>query len=60
MRARADRRARRESFAYGNSASDLPHLQLVRHGMLVNGSLAARREAAALGVRLRRLGLKIR
>jgi phosphatidylglycerophosphatase C len=39
-----------ETFAYGNSASDLPHLKLVRHGMLVNGSLAARREAAELGV----------
>ena len=39
-----------DSFAYGNSASDLPHLKLVRHGVLVNGSLAARREAAALGV----------
>jgi HAD superfamily hydrolase (TIGR01490 family) len=35
-----------DTFAYGNSASDLPHLRLVRHGMLVNGSLAARREAA--------------
>jgi HAD superfamily hydrolase (TIGR01490 family) len=39
-----------ETFAYGNSDSDLPHLQLVRHGLLVNGSMAARREAAALGV----------
>lgn len=39
-----------DSFAYGNSASDLPHLKLVRHGLLVNGSLAARREAATLGV----------
>jgi len=39
-----------ETFAYGNSASDLPHLKLVRHGMLVNGSLAARRKAAELGV----------
>jgi phosphatidylglycerophosphatase C len=39
-----------ETFAYGNSASDLPHLRLVRHGLLVNGSLAARREAAELGV----------
>jgi phosphatidylglycerophosphatase C len=41
---------RRESFAYGNSAADLPHLQLVKHGLLVNGSVAARRKAAALGV----------
>ncbi len=39
-----------ETFAYGNSASDLPHLRLVRHGLLVNGSLAARREATELGV----------
>ena len=39
-----------DSFAYGNSASDLPHLQLVRHGMLVNGSLAARRAASDLGI----------
>jgi len=39
-----------ESFAYGNSASDLPHLALVNHGQLVNGSLAARRAAAELGV----------
>ncbi len=39
-----------ETFAYGNSESDLPHLQLVRYGMLVNGSLAARRAAAELGV----------
>ena len=43
-------RADPETFAYGNSASDLPHLALARHGLLVNGSLAARREAAALGV----------
>ncbi|HKU90326.1 MAG TPA: HAD-IB family hydrolase [Steroidobacteraceae bacterium] len=39
-----------DTYAYGNSASDLPHLRLVRRGMLVNGSLAARREAAELGV----------
>lgn len=39
-----------ETFAYGNSASDLPHLKLVRHGVLVNGSSRARRKAAALGV----------
>ncbi len=39
-----------DSFAYGNSASDLPHLKLVRHGLLVNGTPAARREAATLGV----------
>ena len=39
-----------QSFAYGNSASDLPHLRLAQHGLLVNGSAAARRAAAALGV----------
>jgi phosphatidylglycerophosphatase C len=39
-----------ETFAYGNSDSDLPHLQIVRHGLLVNGSASARRAAAALGV----------
>ena len=39
-----------DTYAYGNSASDLPHLKLVRRGMLVNGSLAARREAAELEV----------
>jgi phosphatidylglycerophosphatase C len=39
-----------DTYAYGNSASDLPHLKLVRRGMLVNGSLAARREAALLEV----------
>jgi len=38
------------TFAYGNSDSDLPHLRLARHGVLVNGSLGARRAAAALGV----------
>lgn len=39
-----------ETFAYGNSDSDLPHLRLAKHGLLVNGSVAARREAAAMGV----------
>ena len=39
-----------DTYAYGNSHSDLPHLRLARHGVLVNGSLAARRAAAALGV----------
>lgn len=38
------------TFAYGNSASDLPHLKLARHGLLVNGNAGARRAAAALGV----------
>jgi len=40
----------RESFAYGNSASDLPHLLLVRHGLLVNGNVSARRAAVAHGI----------
>ena len=39
-----------ETFAYGNSASDLPHLKLVKRGLLVNGSQAARRAAAEGGV----------
>jgi phosphatidylglycerophosphatase C len=38
------------TFAYGNSDSDLPHLRLARHGLLVNGSTGARRAAATLGV----------
>jgi HAD superfamily phosphoserine phosphatase-like hydrolase len=36
--------------AYGNSASDLPHMALVDHGVLVNGSRAARRKARTLGI----------
>jgi phosphatidylglycerophosphatase C len=36
--------------AYGNAASDLEHLALVDHGVLVNGSPLARRRAAELGV----------
>ncbi len=43
-------RADTESFAYGNSASDLPHLALAKHGVLVNGSAGARRAARSLGV----------
>jgi phosphatidylglycerophosphatase C len=39
-----------ETYAYGNSDSDLPHLRLVKHGLLVNGSFAARRQAAELGI----------
>jgi len=39
-----------DSFAYGNSASDLPHLKLVKHGQLVNGNLTARRQASDAGV----------
>jgi phosphatidylglycerophosphatase C len=36
--------------AYGNATSDLAHLALADHGVLVNGSLAARRRAGQLGV----------
>jgi phosphatidylglycerophosphatase C len=50
LRAIVAARSDRETFAYGNSDSDLPHLRLVKHGLLVNGSVAARREAAAMGV----------
>jgi HAD superfamily phosphoserine phosphatase-like hydrolase len=39
-----------ETVAYGNAASDLPHLELVERGVLVNGSAAARREALRAGV----------
>jgi phosphatidylglycerophosphatase C len=42
--------AESETFAYGNSHSDLPHLRLARHGVLVNGSVGARRDAAGMGV----------
>jgi phosphatidylglycerophosphatase C len=38
------------SAAYGNAASDIPHLKLVEHGVLVNGSAAARREAERAGI----------
>jgi HAD superfamily hydrolase (TIGR01490 family) len=50
LRALVAERKDPDTFAYGNSDSDLPHLQLVKHGLLVNGSLAARRAAAAVGV----------
>jgi phosphatidylglycerophosphatase C len=36
--------------AYGNSRTDLPHLRLADHGVLVNGSEKARREARESGV----------
>jgi phosphatidylglycerophosphatase C len=36
------------SVAYGNAASDLPHLRLADRGVLVNGDTAARRQAAGL------------
>jgi phosphatidylglycerophosphatase C len=36
------------SVAYGNTASDLPHLRLADRGVLVNGDTPARRQAAEL------------
>jgi phosphoserine phosphatase len=36
--------------AYGNSESDLPHLRQADRALLVNGSAAARRCAAAAGI----------
>ena len=36
--------------AYGNAASDLPHLALAERGVLVNGTRAAQRAAQSLGV----------
>jgi phosphatidylglycerophosphatase C len=36
--------------AYGNSASDLPHLQVVDRPLLVNGSTRARHLASLLGI----------
>lgn len=36
--------------AYGNSASDLPHLERADHPVLVNGSTAARRGAVRAGI----------
>ena len=36
--------------AYGNAASDLEHLRLADHGVLVNGSRRARRAAGAAGI----------
>ena len=39
-----------QAVAYGNAASDLEHLKLVERGVLVNGSAAARLEAARGGI----------
>jgi len=50
LRKLLDERKDKDNYAYGNSASDLPHMRLVRHGQLVNGSLAARRSAAKFGI----------
>ena len=46
----ADARGHRKRSRTATADSDLPHLRLVRHGVLVNGSLGARRAAAELGV----------
>jgi phosphatidylglycerophosphatase C len=40
----------RTTFAYGNASSDLDHLRLAEHGVLVNGCAAARQRATKLGV----------
>ena len=50
LRALVAERRDGETFAYGNSASDLPHLAIARHGLLVNGSVSARRAAADRGI----------
>lgn len=39
-----------QSVAYGNAASDLPHLKRVDRGVLVNGSSAARQAAVREGI----------
>ncbi len=39
-----------EAAAYGNATSDLAHLKLVEHGVLVNGSARARRAARRAGL----------
>jgi phosphatidylglycerophosphatase C len=40
----------KDTTAYGNSSTDLPHLRLATHGFLVNGSEKARHTAKDLGV----------
>ena len=45
-----DAHAGEDSFAYGNSDADLPHLRLVAHAQLVNGSVTARRKAVEAGI----------
>ena len=50
LRALIEERRDTEVFAYGNSSSDLPHLAVAKHGLLVNGSLSARRAAADRGI----------
>ena len=43
--------------AYGNAGSDLPHLRLADHGVLVNGERRGARPRSDCGVRLRELEL---
>jgi HAD superfamily hydrolase (TIGR01490 family) len=45
-----ERRPGQTTVAYGNSFTDLPHLRLANHGVLVNGSGKARRAAQSFGV----------
>ncbi|MGH8210346.1 MAG: HAD-IB family hydrolase [Steroidobacteraceae bacterium] len=45
-----ERHPGRATVAYGNTASDLPHLRLADQGVLVNGSACARCEARRLGI----------
>lgn len=40
----------RRIVAYGNAATDLDHLALADHAMLINGSASARRSAARLNI----------
>jgi len=45
-----ERHPRHTTVAYGNAASDLPHLRLADQGILVNASARARRVARSLGI----------
>ncbi len=45
-----DEYAQAKVTAYGNSLSDIPHLALAEHALLVNGNAAARRGAARAGI----------
>jgi phosphatidylglycerophosphatase C len=53
FRALAARHQPSASYAYGNSSTDLPHLLLATHGVLVNANAATRRAAAAVGLETR-------
>jgi HAD superfamily hydrolase (TIGR01490 family) len=45
-----ERHAGLATTAYGNSYTDLPHLRLADHGILVNGTAKARHEAQSCGI----------